>query len=57
MHQTNAKAHLTFSDDIAIVRYRLWLPDEFCTSTGGLTVGKIPPDLAQRMAEALCYAA
>jgi len=52
-----AKAHLTFSDAIAVVRYRLWLPDEFCTSTGRLTVGKIPPDLAQRMAEALCYAA
>jgi hypothetical protein len=51
------KTHLTFSDAIAAVRYRLGLPDEFCTSTGRLTMGKIPADLAQRMAEALCYAA
>jgi hypothetical protein len=51
------KAHLTFSDAIAAVRYRLWLPDEFCTSTGRLITGKIPADLAQRMVEALCYAA
>jgi DDE superfamily endonuclease len=52
-----AKAHLTFSDAIAAVRYRLWSPDEFSTSTGRLTSGKIPVDLAQRMADALCYAA
>jgi hypothetical protein len=52
-----AKTHLTFSDAIAAVRYRLWLPDEFFTSTRRLSVGKIPVDLAQRMADALCYAA
>jgi hypothetical protein len=52
-----AKAHLTFSDAIAAVRYRLWLPDEFCASTGRVTSRKIPADLVQRMADALCYAA
>ena len=33
-----AKTHLTFSDAIAAVRYRLWLPDEFFTSTGRLDI-------------------
>jgi hypothetical protein len=32
------KTHLTFSDAIAAVRYRLWLPDEFFTSTGRLDI-------------------
>jgi hypothetical protein len=51
------KAHLTFSDALAAARHRLWLPDKFCTSTARLSVGKIPADLAQRMADALRYAA
>jgi hypothetical protein len=52
-----AKTHLTFSDAIAAVRYRLWLPDDFYVSAFRLNPGKLPADLAQRMAEALCYAA
>jgi hypothetical protein len=51
------KTHLTFSDAIATVRYRLWLPEDFCTSIVSANRGKIPPELARRMAEALCYAA
>lgn len=51
------KTHLTFSDAIAAVRYHLWLPNDFLTSTPSMNPSKIPPDLARRMAQALCYAA
>ncbi len=51
------KPRLTFSDAMALVRHRLWLPDDFFISTHDVTMEKCPPDLIRRMAEALRYAA
>lgn len=51
------KSRLTFSDAIALLRYRLWLPDNFENSTHDATIGKFPIDLVRRMAEAIRYAA
>lgn len=51
------KTRLTFSDAIATVRYRLWLPENFLTSTQDATTHKIPATLVNRLVDALCYAA
>lgn len=51
------KSQITFSDAIALVRYRLWVPSDFENSTQDATTEKFPPDLVRRMAEALRYAA
>jgi hypothetical protein len=51
------KTRPTFSDAIAAVRRQLWLPGDLCISTQGTSSEQCPPDLVNRMADALCFAA
>jgi hypothetical protein len=51
------KAVPTFSDALAVVRYRLWQSMTFHTSPSDRDVAKVPPMLLNRLTEALCYAA
>ena len=51
------KANLTFSDAIAAVRREIWARQIFSTSRQDAEMIKIPKELAQRMANALAYAA
>jgi DDE superfamily endonuclease len=52
-----AKPAPTFSDAIALVRRTLWLSATFCTPTPDPIVQKVPPWLAERLLDTLCYAA
>lgn len=51
------KVNLTFSDAIAAVRRKIWAQQIYSTSRQGSEIIKIPRELAQRMANALAYAA
>ncbi len=51
------KANLTFSDAIAAVRRKIWAQQIFSTSRQDAEMIKIPKELAERMANALAYAA
>jgi hypothetical protein len=51
------KTNLTFSDAIAAVRRRLWAQQIYSTSPKTTEIIKIPRRLADRMANALAYAA
>jgi hypothetical protein len=52
-----AKSDVTFSDAIAVVRRRLWLPEDFATSQETNDVLEIPRTLFERLTDTLCYAA
>jgi hypothetical protein len=52
-----AKPSLTFSDAIAAVRRRLWLPEGFGTSQQTTDVLEIPRALFDRLTDTVCYAA
>jgi hypothetical protein len=52
-----AKANLTFSDAIAAVRREIWAEQIFNASRQAGEMIKIPRELADRMADALAYAA
>ena len=51
------KANLTFSDAIAAVRRKIWAQQISYTSRRAAEIIKIPKELAERMADALAYAA
>jgi hypothetical protein len=51
------KPSLTFSDALALVRSRLWWPDDFVMSQPGKDVVEIPRPLFERLTDTLCYAA
>ena len=52
-----AKSDVTFSDAIAVVRRRLWLPEDFATSQETTELLEIPRILFERLTDTLCYAA
>jgi hypothetical protein len=51
------KPHLTFSDVLAAVRYRLWTEAAFSTSLDHAEVAKIPRGLLERLTQVACFPA
>jgi hypothetical protein len=51
------KPHPTFADALALVRRRLWVALLFPTAASTSDPEKMPPTLAQRWCDLLCYAA